>query len=228
LQWFKYAGGAWFLIVTFIGLGADRVFYVGTELWLSAWTSAVSRPIHRFGREFPPQSEGMDAQYQYLKFYFIILALSFTGTFARAQWMIQGGARVSGHLVKSMMSRLLYCPMSYFESTPIGRMLNRMTYDVDVLDITLSQSMTTLMTAFGWFITGVILQVSILPWVGFGLAIIAICYWVLILYYRKSSVDLQRLDSISRSPVQVHLSEGQFLQTCQVHKTFTINVFGSS
>jgi len=197
------------MIGTLIGLGADRIFYVGTELWLSAWTSAVNRPIYRFGQHFPAQSEGLDAQYKYLKVYFIILVLSFTGTFARAQWMIQGGARVSGVLVKSMMIRLIHCPISYFESTPIGRILNRMTYDVDVLDITLSQSMATLMTAFGWFVTGVILQISILPWVGFALAFVAVCYWTLVLYYRKSSVDLQRLDSVSRSPVQAHLSEGR-------------------
>ena len=204
LNWFKYAGGFWFILATVIGLGFDRVFYVGTELWLSAWTSAVNRPIHRFGLQFPPQSEGLDAQYKYLKVYYIILILSFTGTFARAQWMIQGGARVSGVLVNSMMVRLIHCPMSYFESTPIGRILNRMTYDVDVLDITLSQSMATLMTAFGWFVTGVILQISILPWVGFALAFVAVCYWTLVFYYRKSSVDLRFRFDKKRQPRRCH------------------------
>jgi hypothetical protein len=38
--------------------------------------------------------------------------------------------------------------------------------------------------------------------------IIAI-YWYLLRYYRKSAVDLQRLDAVSRSPVQANLVEGE-------------------
>jgi ABC-type multidrug transport system fused ATPase/permease subunit len=101
--------------------------------------------------------------------------------------------------------------MSYFETTPIGRILNRLTYDVEILDITLSLSMAILFISSGWFITGIVLQVAILP-ISIAILIpITILYWLLLFYYRKSAVDLQRLDAVSRSPVQAKLAEGKLI-----------------
>ena len=101
--------------------------------------------------------------------------------------------------------------MAYFETTPIGRFLNRLTFDVEQLDISLSVAMTVLLISLGWFLTGIILQVSILPLVMCILLPVTIVYWILLLYYRKSAVDLQRLDAVSRSPVQARLAESEFL-----------------
>lgn len=101
--------------------------------------------------------------------------------------------------------------MSYFDTTPIGRILNRFTYDVEILDISLSVSMTVLIVASGWFFTSVILQITIQYWIVCALFPITFLYWLLLLFYRKSAVDLQRLDATSRSPIQANLSEGKFL-----------------
>mmetsp|Transcript_14439 Transcript_14439/g.30303 ORF Transcript_14439/g.30303 Transcript_14439/m.30303 type:complete len:430 (+) Transcript_14439:1-1290(+) len=46
-------------------------------------------------------------------------------------------------------------------------------------------------------------------------------YWLLVLHYRKSAVDLQRLDATSRSPVQAQLAEA-------IDGTSTIRVFGKA
>ena len=67
--------------------------------------------------------------------------------------------------------------------------------------------MTMLMTASGWFFTAVILMAVILPWQLISLALILVVYWLLLLHYRKSAVDLQRLDAVCRSPVQAQLAE---------------------
>lgn len=170
----------------------------------------MTEPIERFGITFAPQSDGLSAQYEFLKVYAIILMISFAGTIFRSQWIIQGGGRCSEKLFNDMTTRVMRAPMSYFETTPMGRILNRLTYDVEILDLSLSQSMTVLLTALGWFVTGVILQITILPWNVFILVPIIGIYWMLLLYYRKSAVDLQRLDALSRSPIQANLAEGEY------------------
>ena len=83
LLWFKYAGGIPFLFVQVSLMALDRLAYVGTEVWLSLWTQGADNPVHALGREFSPQTEGRSAQYQYLRVYAIILAVSFTSTVLR-------------------------------------------------------------------------------------------------------------------------------------------------
>lgn len=50
-------------------------------------------------------------------------------------------------------------------------------------------------------------MVSILPWIAFGIIPVTVVYWFLLLHYRQTGNDLQRLDAVSRSPVQAMLSE---------------------
>lgn len=51
-------------------------------------------------------------------------------------------------------------------------------------------------------------MVSILPWIALAIAPVTVIYWLLLLHYRKSGSDLQRLDAVSRSPIQAMVSEG--------------------
>lgn len=83
LLWFKYAGGFPFLLLQVCLMALDRLAYVGTEVWLSLWTQGADEPVSALGRTFPPQTDGLSAQYQYLSVYAIILAVSFTSTFLR-------------------------------------------------------------------------------------------------------------------------------------------------
>ena len=51
-------------------------------------------------------------------------------------------------------------------------------------------------------------QLAIVPWIGLGLAPICVAYFFIQKYYRMSGPDLQRLDAMSRSPLQAKLAEG--------------------
>jgi ABC-type multidrug transport system fused ATPase/permease subunit len=140
-----------------------------------------------------------------------------------------------------MTSRVLRAPMSYFETTPLGRIINRFTYDVEVLDIELSVSMTGLMISSSWLISSVVVmvrtallftervlilllafpvnltlsrclgyhqQIAVLPWLALVLMPVSIMYFFIQLFYRMSGPDLQRIDAVTRSPLQATLAEG--------------------
>lgn len=106
-----------------------------------------------------------------------------------------------------MLSSVLRAPVSYFETVPMGRVLNRFTYDTDVNDVTLTQVMTTFMISWSWYFAGVTIQISILPWSAMALVPVSVMYWVLVLHYRMTGPDLQRLDALSRSPLQSMITE---------------------
>ena len=229
--WFRYAGGVFFtsgLLVFFI---AEKIFYFGTELWISYWTDAAAVPITVLGWNFPAQTDGLEAQAIYMQVYCLLALLALTCAFMRTVWIVSGGIRCSRQLYSSMTERILHSPMVYFETTrkslPIliftsmasfshfndvsiamGRILNRFTYDAEILDITLVWAMSMLLIASSWFLTSLVVMVSILPWMFIILLPVSVLYLMIHHHYRKSGADLQRLDAMSRSPLQTMLAEG--------------------
>ena len=45
-----------------------------------------------------------------------------------------GCLRASGLLHNNMLKRIMRAPMSFFDTTPLGRIVNRFSRDVDVMD----------------------------------------------------------------------------------------------
>eukprot|EP00985_Skeletonema_marinoi_P026026 scaffold19758_cov73-Skeletonema_marinoi.AAC.1 len=107
-----------------------------------------------------------------------------------------------------MTHYVLHAPMSFFETTPMGRLLNRFTYDAEILDVTLVWSMSMLLIALSWFLTALVVMLVILPWMIIVMLPVTFFYWLIQIHYRKSGADLHRLDALSRSPLQAMLSEG--------------------
>lgn len=143
---------------------------------------------------------------------------------------VSAGARCAKHMFRVMAERVLRAPMSFFQTTPMGRIINRFTYDVEVMDVELSVAMTGLMMSSSWLLTSIVvmvrweylfsctlcqpnlnflLQAVILPWILIPLAPVTVIYIMTQSYYRMSGPDLQRLDAISRSPIQASLAEGK-------------------
>ena len=100
---------------------------------LATWTEAAYDAITRLGFTFAAQAEGLIAQYEFIKVYAVILAISSVATIVRSQIIIMAGARCAEKLFLDMTNRVIRAPMSYFETTPLGRILNRLTYDVEIV-----------------------------------------------------------------------------------------------
>jgi ATP-binding cassette subfamily C (CFTR/MRP) protein 1 len=73
----------------------------------------------------------------------------------------------------------------------------------------LTQNMSMLMISCSWYVAGVVVMCTILPWTGLALLPVTVLYWVIMLHYRRSGADLQRLDAVSRSPIQAMVTEGK-------------------
>lgn len=125
LLWFVYAGGFFFIITQVIFMVMDRGFYVVIDLWLALWTSSAGTEITVFGRTFPDQYDGIQAQTPYLVVYVALIVFMFFFLVARTQWAIHGGCRASRKSFSNMTHRVLHAPMSYFDTTPLGRIINR-------------------------------------------------------------------------------------------------------
>merc|ERR1719235_2185218 len=106
-----------------------------------------------------------------------------------------------------MLGRLLRAPMAFFDTTPIGRLINRFSKDTYTIDETLMNSIYMFLTCFAQ-VVGKLFLISFENFY-FLVAIIplALIYLATQRYYVTTSRALKRLDSVSRSPIFSHFGE---------------------
>ncbi|KAF8598170.1 ABC transporter [Ceratobasidium sp. AG-I] len=114
-------------------------------------------------------------------------------------------ASVSLH--RSAMKRLMHAPMSFFDTTPLGRIMNRLTKDIDTIDNTLGDALRMLAGTMSQILGAIILIAILLPWFLIPVVSILFIYYWAALFYRSSARELKRLDAILRSSLYGHFSE---------------------
>jgi len=114
--------------------------------------------------------------------------------------------------------------MSFFDTTPLGRILNRFSKDQNTIDETLPRTFQSyLRTLFQ--VMGILVVISYST-VGFLIVIIpmGVIYYYVQRYYLATSRELKRLESVSRSPIYSHFSETlsgiNTIKAYQKQKTF--------
>merc|ERR1719342_654944 len=69
----------------------------------------------------------------------------------------------SRRLHKKMLTRVMMSPMSFFDTTPLGRIVNRFAKDVDVCDATLPGNIRSWLSTFAQFIGTIITIMTVVP-----------------------------------------------------------------
>jgi len=110
-------------------------------------------------------------------------------------------------LFKAALAHVLRSPSSFFDTTPMGRILSRLVKDQDTLDNQLSMTLMQLLTTFSNVVGTVALVFYTFPLLGIIFAPMAILYYLVALYYRRSSVETKRLDSLMRSALYASYTE---------------------
>ncbi|RDL39375.1 putative multidrug resistance protein [Venustampulla echinocandica] len=113
----------------------------------------------------------------------------------------------SRKLHERMALAIFRSPMSFFETTPAGRILNRFSSDIYRVDEVLARTFNMLFVNSARAIfTLVVISASTPAFVALIIPLSGVYYWVQ-RYYLRTSRELKRLDSVSRSPIYAHFQE---------------------
>nr|KAG5685653.1 hypothetical protein BaRGS_020895 [Batillaria attramentaria] len=115
--------------------------------------------------------------------------------------------RAAGNLHLGMLSNVLKAPMAFFDTTPVGRIINRFARDVDVLDTSLPMSVRTTIQGVGNVTTTLILISYSSPIFLSVVLPLGALYKIVQKFYINTSRQLKRLESTTRSPVYTHFTE---------------------
>lgn len=163
-----------------------------TSLWLSWWTS------NQFGfstGKYIGIYAALGVAQGFAMFAFSI-ALSFLGTEA------------SKVMLQRAMTRVLRAPMSFFDTTPLGRITNRFSKDVDVMDNTLTDAMRMYFFTLGMITSVFILIIVYFHFFAVALGPLLVLFVLAANYYRASAREVKRQESVLRSDVFARFSEG--------------------
>lgn len=186
----------WALLVYFIFLLSSSGLLVGSGFWLKHWSEQNTKTGSN-------ENVGL-----YLGIYFALCLGSSLSTvmYTLVLWVgcaIYSAKRFHNRMLESVMR----APMSFFETTPLGRIINRFSNDIYKVDAVLHRVFSQFFSnsiSVGFTISVICyntppFMILIIP--------LAILYVLYQRYYLRTSRELKRLDSVSKSPIYAHFQE---------------------
>uniref|UniRef100_A0A2K5I7F9 ATP binding cassette subfamily C member 9 n=1 Tax=Colobus angolensis palliatus TaxID=336983 RepID=A0A2K5I7F9_COLAP len=190
------SGGFFLLILMIFSKLLKHSVIVAIDYWLATWTSEYS--INNTGKA--------DQTYYVAGFsilcgagIFLCLVTSLT-----VEWM---GLTAAKNLHHNLLNKIILGPIRFFDTTPLGLILNRFSADTNIIDQhipptleSLTRSTLLCLSAIGMisYATPVFL-VALLP--------LGIAFYFIQKYFRVASKDLQELDDSTQLPLLCHFSE---------------------
>ncbi|KAK2111666.1 Canalicular multispecific organic anion transporter 2 [Saguinus oedipus] len=124
-----------------------------------------------------------------------------------AMAMAVGGIQAGRVLHQALLHNKIRSPQSFFDTTPSGRILNRFSKDIYVIDEVLAPAILMLLNSFFNAISTLVVIVGSTPLFTVVILPLAVLYTLVQRFYAATSRQLKRLESVSRSPIYSHFSE---------------------
>ncbi|KAG8558236.1 hypothetical protein GDO81_016925 [Engystomops pustulosus] len=118
-----------------------------------------------------------------------------------------GGILASRYLHMDLLHNVLRFPMSFFERTPSGNLVNRFSKEIDTIDSMIPQIIKMFMGSLFNVIGACIVILIATPIVAVMIPPLGLLYFFVQRFYVATSRQLKRLESVSRSPVYSHFNE---------------------
>ncbi|CAJ0929482.1 unnamed protein product, partial [Mesorhabditis belari] len=166
------------------------IFAIARSLWLSDWSNG--------------NQERKQTQEETIKklSVFSALGLAEVITLLGIQAaLVIGAQRASLRLHSPLLHAILRSPMAFFDTTPVGRILNRLSRDLEVIDNLLPSTIGMFLNCFVQLIVVLVMISIATPIFIIAIVPIALIYFFFLRYFINTARQLKRLESIRRSPI---------------------------
>ncbi|XP_057391654.1 ATP-binding cassette sub-family C member 3 [Balaenoptera acutorostrata] len=175
--------------------GGQSAAAIGANVWLSAWTSEA---VVNGQQNNTSQRLGVYAALGILQGLLVMLS---------AVTMAVGGVQAARLLHQALLHNKMRSPQSFFDTTPSGRILNRFSKDICIIDEVLAPTILMLLNSFYNSISTLVVIVASTPLFAVVILPLAVFYLFVQRLYVATSRQLKRLESVSRSPIYSHFLE---------------------
>uniref|UniRef100_A0A3B4BUZ0 ATP-binding cassette, sub-family C (CFTR/MRP), member 3 n=1 Tax=Pygocentrus nattereri TaxID=42514 RepID=A0A3B4BUZ0_PYGNA len=169
---------------------------IGANIWLSQWTNDARN--NTIAHEKVHMRVGVYAALGITQGFLVM-----SSTFTLALGKIQAACK----LHQSLLDNKFHTPQAFFDTTPIGRIINRFSKDIYVIDEALPYTVLMFLGTFFASLSTMIVIIFSTPIFAVVIVPLALIYFFVQRFYVATSRQLKRLESVSRSPIYSHFSE---------------------
>ena len=188
------AFGRILMSIVIFGFLAAAIFYVLSQFKLADWSGEES--CVTFDEECKEKTNG------YIQSYFTLIMLYAAFTILRVILFIPGRIRAAQKVHDRLADVIIDAPVAFHDVTPVGRILNRFNRDMVLVDDELPRSGVMFFAQLFLLIA----ECINIAWSTRGIMIVVIIIAFIVYYYiqssfRRANTDIQRIESVSRSPI---------------------------
>eukprot|EP00842_Homolaphlyctis_polyrhiza_P005787 jgi/Hompol1/6209/HPOL_004851-RA len=208
ISYMRAMGGSGYTIFALVVFILAIAASTSTEMWLAFWTS---EHFDLSDKTYLSAYTGLGAGWA---FFGILLNVV----------VIFGGFNAAKHYHDGALKGIFNAPMSFFDTQPLGRIMNRMSTDIDILDTEINHTIFTFLSGMVEFITEIAIVIYASPIMIALLAATLVLYFIIFIYFQRTNRELRRLISIEKSPLVAHISETMAgistIRVCSAEKRF--------
>nr|XP_057156085.1 ATP-binding cassette sub-family C member 12 isoform X13 [Pan paniscus] len=112
----------------------------------------------------------------------------------------------SSSLHDMVFDKILKSPMSFFDTTPTGRLMNRFSKDMDELDVRLPFHAENFLQQFFMVVFILVILAAVFPAVLLVMASLAVGFFILLRIFHRGVQELKKVENVSRSPWFSHIT----------------------
>lgn len=150
--------------------------------------------------------------------YGVIGVFVLTASLLNHLFWLNRGIKAGKSMHAKMLQSVLGSPIRFFDSTPVGRIIQRFSRDVESVDVHLQWSFDSAVHCALQVIVAITLILTLMPMMIIVILPIMMFYYLLQRNYRRPAREVKRFDSVARSPRYAHFKES--LQGLVVIRSF--------
>ncbi|ODQ67153.1 multidrug resistance-associated protein 1 [Nadsonia fulvescens var. elongata DSM 6958] len=186
----------WTVMLFLIMLLTSTATSVAGNVWLKHWAEVNSR------------EGGNPHVLMYLGVYFALgVGSSFLTVCQTLILWIFCAIHSAKELHNRMLNSVMRAPMSFFETTPLGRILNRFSNDMFKVDEVLARVFSQFFSNSVKVMFTIMVISSSTPAFLLVIGPLLVLYIYFQRYYLRTSRELKRVDSVTKSPIYAHFQE---------------------
>ncbi|XP_070559514.1 ATP-binding cassette sub-family C member 9-like isoform X2 [Ptychodera flava] len=189
------------VVLIFLLLAGQAAALMLSHFWLSAWSEVGVDTANKTQVELDEEVDVYRRGYTVWTLSFVAL----TGIVLTCQ--ILSAIYAARLLHVDLLRNIIHAPLRFFDTTPIGRILNRFSNDTQIIDLKLWTTWIGCLYTASLCISAIIVNAIVTPIFLVAVTPLLVAYYFVQRYFVATSRELQRLDSITKSPLLSHFSE---------------------